>query len=346
MNQLLFLRIIPSYIFVFLFLVLISIQYGCGSKTTSEQTKGDSVLVAVDTTVGIDSAALLHLTIIPEDTINFTKVVYVIDKEGTTVYSKMEQNAAMESVLSFGQKLDVLEEYPEWYKVRFRNNSEIYIFYVLKQFTSSDNPINITLFYPAFQVVFGGFIHEEQYVSNIPVPRYYQQNGEEGGEAQIIHQDSVFIYESMDSYDVVKQIRCVPKNNKDQFIISLAYGQKIYEILDPVRPKVQRQPHLHWEELTPYKILPDTGGVFLPTYYNNLQNEEEDLYKSSMSKKHHLKDTIIMITATHSSNVDYVYNNWYFRYSLGSFYLRIQRISDGKIKETRYIIISQNESGC
>jgi hypothetical protein len=343
------LRIRVSYLFTCFVAVLITMLYSCGNRT-AEQTKADSLISSVDTTatrIADTTAVAASRTIVPEDTIKAIKVVYVAGKDGITSYAQMEDDAAMSSVLPYGQQLEVLEEYPHWYKVRFRNNSEIYLFYVLRQFTSSDNPVCIKLFYPAFEVILGGFIHEEPYESNIPVPRYYEQNGEEDSKIRIIQKDSVFLYESLRSYQTIKRIQCIPKNKSDQFIVSLAYGQHIYEVKDPASHKlVQSDKSVHWQELTTYQILPDTGGVFLPTFYDNLQKGEEDAYRTTMGKKHRLKDTSMYFTGEYDVHVDYVYKDKYFRFELGDFYLRIQRLSDGKVKETRYIIISQNESGC
>ncbi|HSY60964.1 MAG TPA: SH3 domain-containing protein [Cytophaga sp.] len=344
-----FLRVSISYLFTCFIAILITVLYSCDNKT-ADQTRADSVTAPVDTTAGMatDTAATyVPRTVVPEDTMKAIKLVYVAHKDGATSYAQMKEDAAMSSVLPYGQQLEVLEEYPRWYKVRFRNNSEIYIFYILKPFASSENPVSIKLFYPAFEVVLGGFIHEEPYESKIPVPHYYEQNGEEDSKIQVIQKDSIFLNESMRSYQTVKRIQCIPKNKTDQFIVSLAYGQFIYEVKDPASNKlVQSDKFLHWEELTPYQILPDTGGIFLPVFYDNLRKGEEELYRKMMGKKHRLKDTSMVIPSEYDIYVNYVYKNHYFCYSLGDLYLRVQRLSDGKVKETRYIIISQNEGGC
>lgn len=342
-------RVINHYILIAFIFILTSILYSCGNKKATEKTAADSVLSSVETAVAMDSVALSQHILIPEDTIKHIKVVYVADKEGATAYAQMEKDSAMEIALLCGQQLEVLEEYPNWYKVLLRRKFKVYIFHVIKQAISTENPIGVTLFYPAFQMILGGFIHEIPYESESSLPRYYQQNGEENSKAKIIQKDSIFLYEGMDSYDVVKQIRFVPKNKTDRFIVSLAYGQHIYEVTNYTKPKDQWKSTnnlLHWEELTPYQILPDTGGVFMPIFYYNLREGEEVLYRTMMAKKHHLKDTSMVIPREYPVDVYYVYKNRYFSYSLGSFYLRIQRLVDGKVKETRYIVIEQNETGC
>ena len=318
--------------------------YSCADKTTFEQAAADSVSAAVDSTVGMgmDSAALAQLSVIPEDTIRAIKVVYVTDKEGATVYAQMDDNTALESMLPFGQELDVLEEYPEWYKVRFRNNSEIYIFYVFKQSTSSENPVGITLFYPEFEMILSGFIHEE---GSVDGPHCYQQNGVDGSKAQIIQMDTISLYEDLDSYGVVKQVKFVPKNKNDRFVVSLAYGQLLYEVKELTDENADNK-IMQWFELTPYKILSDSGGIFIPRSFNNLGKGEEDFSRNTMAKKHHMRDTTVTIPGEYEINAHFVYKNRYFCYALGSFYLRVQRFSNGKLKETRYIIISQQESGC
>ncbi|WP_018342855.1 hypothetical protein [Cytophaga aurantiaca] len=321
--------------------------YGCADKTTSEQTAADSVLVVPDSTPaipGMDDAAAVNVprTIIPEDTMKAIKVVYVTNKEGTTVYAQMDHNTELESILPFGQELDVLEEHKEWYKVRFRNNSEIYIYYVFKEYTSSENPVGITLFYPEFKMIFFGFIYDEEYTNT---NRFYQQNGVDGSQAQIIKEDTISLYETLKSYQVIKRIQCVPKNKSDRFVVSLAYGQLLYEVKELTHENADNK-IMQWFELTPYKVLPDTGGIFLPRSNGNLTKGEGDLYRNAMAKKHHMKDTIVTIPGEYEINTEYVHKNRYFCYDLGSFYLKVQRFSGDRLIETRYITISLQESGC
>jgi hypothetical protein len=344
MNRIEFLRVVCSTILVCSLVLL----YSCGNNKSPEQTSAaaDSVSSPVDTIVYIDSLDIYQMTT-PEDTIKARKIVYVADG-GATAYTEMDDNTATSSVLPFGAPLEVLEEYPDWYKVRFRNNSEIYLFYVLKQATSAENPIALTLFYPAFQVVLNGFQHSEDYVTT--ADRFYYQEGSEHNisNVQIIQKDSTTLYESMDSYNVIKHIKIAAKNTADRFVISLAYGQHIGEVTAYTKPKSERHfdKQQHWFELTPYKILPDTGGVFLPIFYYNITQAEEIFYRTAMGKKYGLKDTLMIIPREYDITVNFVKNGRYFTYGLGALYLRVQRFSDGKLAETRYVVIRQDESGC
>jgi hypothetical protein len=333
-------------IIVFYFFVCASVLYSCSNETASDHMAADSVTVVADSTADMYAVSVpsSERYIDPEDTMKALKVVYVIEKEGATAYTKMEGDAAMASVLSHGQKLEVLEEYPEWYKVRFRNNSEIYIFYVLKKVTSPENPVGITLFYPEFKISIRGFIHEQE---DADVARFYQQNGEEATKAQVIQKDTISLSEGLKSYGTVKHMEFFSKNKNDKFIVSLAYGQSLYEVIDEKnRPIGQSYNYLQWHELTPYKILPDSGGVFIPMSFGNLSKAEADLYRNTMAKKHQMKDTSMTITWEYDTYVDYVRKNRYFCYDLGDYYFRVQRPSEGNVVETRYIFIFQIESGC
>ncbi len=332
----------------FLIVILAALLYSCGSTTPEQASVSDSVSSPADSTAPIDSVAMHH-TIVPEDTIKALKIVYVTNGN-TNPYHEMDDNTAFGSVLSYAAPLEVLEEYAEWYKVRFRNNTEIYIFYVLKQDVADENPIALRLFYPAFQFVLKGFQHAEEYGAETPEHFYYQEGSEESNvsKVQTIETDSIILYESMDTYDIIKHIKIVPKNVTDRFVVSLAYGQYLNEVTDYTKPKPERhiEKHQHLFELTPYKILPDTGGIFLPTFYENTTQEEESAYRIAMGKKYGLKDTSMTIPREYDITVDFVKKGRYYTYSLGALYLRVQRFSGTKLTETRYILIRQDESGC
>lgn len=353
MKRIVFLRNAASYLLPFSFILLTALLHGCSNSTTPEQVAAtvDSVSSPVDSAAYMDSSAAQR-TIVPEDTIKALKIVYVTDGNGNP-YAEMDDNTAMASVLPYGGPLEVLEEYPEWYKVRFRNNSEIYIFYVLKQDTSTESPIALRLFYPAFQFVLKGFQHtEEAYgADGIAAENHYYQEGSDGGnlsEVRTIEKDTIALYESMSTYDVIKHIKIVPKNVADRFVVSLAYGQYLNEVTDYTKPKSERHldKHQHLSELTPYKILPDTGGIFLPTFYEHTTQAEESVYRKTFAKKYGLKDTMMIIPREYDITVDFVKKGRYYTYSLGELYLRVQRFSGGKLAETRYIVIRQDEIGC
>lgn len=335
---------------LFLSAILIALVYSCGSTTPEQATVADSVTAPADTTALMDSSAG-HSTIVPEDTIKALKIIYVNDG-GAAAYNEMDDNSATASELPYGAPLEVLEEYAEWYKVRFRNNSEIYVFYVLKQSTSDENPVALRLFFPAFQIVLKGFQHGDVYgeESTSSENFYYQEGSDEANlsDIQTIVKDTITLYESMNSYDVIKHIKIVPKNVADRFVVTLAYGQHIIDVTEYTKPRSQRdytKPQ-SWLELTPYKILPDTGGIFLPTFYNNIIQEEETAYRAAIAKKYGLEDTSMIIPREYDITVNFVKKGRYFTYSLGATYLRVQRFSGTKLMETRYIVIRQDEVGC
>jgi len=152
----------------------------------------------------------------------------------------------------------------------------------------------------------------------------------------------------MDSYNVIKHIKIIPKNAADRFVISLAYGQHIGEVTAYTKPESEQHfdKQQHWFQLTPYKILPDTGGVFLPIFYYNINQAEEISYRTAMGKKYGLKDTFMIIPREYDITVNFVKKGRYFSYGLGAIYLRVQRFCGEKLLESRYIVIHQDESGC
>ncbi|MGN6646898.1 MAG: hypothetical protein ACTHJT_10260 [Cytophaga sp.] len=351
MKQFVFLRSTTSYLLLFLLILCITLINGCSNNTPSEQVAAttDSVAASIDTAAPMHSTSGNHTTV-PEDTIKALKIVYVTNGN-TNPYSEMDDNTASGSVLSYASPLEVLEEYPEWYKVRSRNNAEIYIFYVFKKDVSDENPVALRLFFPAFQFVLKGFQHAEEYGTETPEHFYYQEGSEEESnvsKVRTIETDSIILYESMNTYDLIKHIKIVPKNAGDRFVVSLAYGQHISEVTDYTNPKSEQHldKHQHWFELTPYKILPDTGGIFLPIGYYNITQAEEIACRTAMGKKYGLKDTSMIIPREYDITVDFVKKGRYYTYSLGALYLRVQRFTNGKLAGTRYIVIRQDESGC
>ncbi|WP_018343758.1 hypothetical protein [Cytophaga aurantiaca] len=327
--------------------------------TNSTEEKNSMVLtdsVPSPTEYAADTLKVEERQLTADDTIAASKVVYVSPVDGEFMYESMDKTIEPPNRVDFCQYLEVLTEYPQWYKVRKGYRYDASVFYIPVSSTSSQFPASFTLQYPSFTICLKGILVDFDDDYN------YVGTDEEIAVNPIVNvkKDTIFISEQFDSYQYPKLIQIIPKNKNDQFKISYTYTHSIVEALDHRSTKLtqERQNKYDYEQLSdvlPYTALSDSLRYYFRLPLDSDVSISEDqlkTYKQIMKKKYQLKDTIVNIPYESEYGDDTIYiqftrNSKLFQYGLNDTrYIRIDRIEQGKIKESKYFVILNINGGC
>jgi hypothetical protein len=167
--------------------------------------------------------------------------------------------------------------------------------------------------------------------------------------------DTLHLAEDMDERIDNTLIEIIPKNSEDRFRLSFSYQAALNEVIDYRQHKREK-----WEKLYAnaksftmftslielrdsaayfFRILPDMGGEI---NYAGRQDWEEAYFKkeiAAVKEKYAMRDTAVTIPAEYDRYANLHKGKRLFNFWYHSYFIRIDRISKGRIVETRYLHI-------
>jgi hypothetical protein len=342
-------RLCLSPLLTFLSCILVCISCHDAGKNNTQNTAIDSAYT--EPAVAMDSTKDMFppRSLTADDTIKSMKGVYLQNREGAWVrYTLDGEDISYE--MPFAQYLEVLEEQESFYKVRMGYGREADVFFISKERVTDESPANTDLFFPGYRFQIQNFMCDELDI-HFPEPDtldwkpYYDERDIFRG--LLVKNDTMFISENLDNGFSGKQIRIIPVNKNDRFNVSYACMQSLNEIEDDretaVRtPKPKDYTWFSLEQLSAYRPMKDSLLYYftLPP----LGEVEYEANKLPFKQRYKLKDTSFVIPGEYGTYVSFVRNKQYFGYGITHFYLRIERIVNGKVISTRYVVIWINDS--
>lgn len=320
------------------FILYLLIIFGaCSHKKTEQQNPNNSEVPTVeapaDTTTYIEKK---YINI--DDTIKAIKVVYVLNEKGILCYSAMNLDSIINNLkIDYTNYMEVLEEFPKWYKIRITNkNRDKDIFYVLKKTTKPTNSLATLLHYPNYTVILNG----------------YKNSNSEYNEDEInINSDTIILEQEHESYNLKKCIHVISKNKSDKYNISYVIQYDFNEIL-PENPPInlEKYKYLIWQNFSKYSPLEELAKNNYVFPSDSIKNKFHSDNLKILKKKYHLRDTnlILKYKDWESGGITEVEVKLTKGKRLIKFhpndsnYLRIQRIVKGKVLETNYIELFEN----
>lgn len=339
-------------------LYLLIIFGGCTDKKLEQQNPNE-VVDLTDTTAAVDTSFHENENKISvDDTIKALKVVYILGGGGAYAYSAMNYESIIyNSTIDFAQELEVLQEFTEWYKVRVTfDNRATFIYFIPKKSTTPTNPLTTVLFYPNYTVELKGF----QISTSLDLDPSLHLNENvyyDGPPAYKVNNTEIYLDEDRKSYNLKKILLIKPKNKKDKFKVSFSINQFFNEILnvtDSIRMiKYDNYKYLSWSEFSQYQYINDSSNFFkIPKNDETIRYKIESDNIQQLKKKYNLKDTSVTIKVEggdyepYDIGISLTKDKKLIQYGLNEFlYLKIERIVNGKIVETRFIILGP-DIGC
>lgn len=147
-------------------------------------------------------------------------------------------------------------------------------------------------------------------------------------------------------YDMLEHVtaQVIPKNKKDRFKLSVAYRYEFYE----------GNVNYSIKGISPYESLGDSSKTFYPLFPGNKYNESvRDEYRppffSYMVKKHGIRLVEESLEEVEYGPVKIIFSKegHLLRYVCDQVILKIERLRDHKVMETKYIVVELDlRSGC
>lgn len=330
--------------------VAATILYGCSSDNqTKSDTSQDSLAPVVDGYVA-DTAAM-DVPITPDDTAKALKVVYALLGDGIGAKREWKEEDGYESfggdlTIPFATSMEVIKEYEESYKVRVTLNDYKRVVYVQKKETSDEDPQVLILSYPNFEIRVRGILLDET------SPAEAESNDEEhnGPPALVVRRDTFFLYESMESR-FERQIQLLPKQKGEQYQVAYSFTMSAPEY----KEYIEGYEREIVEEDMPFAPVKDSAGYYyIPQQFeSSTEAPRAEKYKLAFRKRNQLRDTNFVITEEGGDygptdiHIVFTRKGRMFQYYVDSDpFIRIQRLLNGKVVETRYIRILSPSGGC